>query len=311
MWRGSDWKSSLPPLEENSFEVTKVQEHFSGKESNEKVTHPGNVLTQIELAGIATSLENCNLGEDEGKLKDSIDSDMVLSSAKEVPALFHSTGISESEPSADTPLEYSPLKPVCDIMDPSLKSTLLCQSIPTNNSENRGLVENSEHSPDDFEPHPGVTSINDNLEAKRKRNEGMKGTAVLNSSSIVPSYMEGLLCLLEQAVDSGRALVLSEDEFVDLDLVYEKSVAFTKSIPRGLVFEHTRRKSSTRRNGPDNHVRIKNHLVENKLSSSHVEKKSNANGGSAMQTNDHAQEFLSDVIPQGTLRVDELAKLLA
>ena len=45
MWRGSDWKSSLPPLEENSFEVTKVQESLSGKESNGKVTHSGNVLT--------------------------------------------------------------------------------------------------------------------------------------------------------------------------------------------------------------------------------------------------------------------------
>ncbi|XP_066331060.1 CRS2-associated factor 1, chloroplastic isoform X2 [Miscanthus floridulus] len=290
MWRGSDWKSSLPPLEENSFEVTKVQESLSGKESNEKVTHSGNVLTQIELVSVATSHKNCNLGEGQEKFKDSIASDMVLNSAKEVPALFHSTGISRTEPSADTPLEYSPLKPVCDIMDPSLK----CQSIPTNNSENRGLVEKSEHCPDAY-----------NLETKRKRNDGIKG-----SGSKVPSYIEGLLCLLEQAIDSGRALVLSEDELVDSDLIYEKSVAFTKSIPRRMIFEHTQRKSSARRNGPDNHARIKKHLVENKLSSSHVEKKCIANGGSAMQTNDHAQEFLSDV-PQGTLRVDELAKLLA
>ena len=302
MWRGSDWKSSLPPLEENSFEVTKVQESLSGKESNEKVTHSGNVLTQIELVSVATSHKNCNLGEGQEKFKDSIASDTVLNSAKEVPALFHSTGISRTEPSADTPLEYSPLKPVCDIMDPSLK----CQSIPTNNTENRGLTEKSEHCPDDY-----------NLETKRKRNDGIKG-----SGSKVPSYIEGLLCLLEQAIESGRALVLSEDELVDSDLIYEKSVAFTKSIPRRLIFEHTQRKSSARRNGPDNHARIKKHLVENKLSSSHVEKKCIANGGSAMQTNDHAQEFLSDVVPQGffqkknvvpqgTLRVDELAKLLA
>lgn len=295
MWRGSDWKSSLPPLEENSFEVTKVQESFSGKESNEKVTHSGNVLTQIELVSVATSHKNCNLGEGQEKFKDPIASDTVLNSAKEVPALFHSTGISRTEPSADTPLEYSPLKPVCDIMDPSLK----CQSIPTNNTENRGLAEKSEHSPDDY-----------NLETKGKRNDGIKGT-VLNSGSKVPSCIEGLLCLLEQAIDSGRALVLSEDELVDADLVYEKSVAFTKSIPRSLVFEHTQRKPSARRNGPDNHARIKKHLVENKLPSSHVEKKCIANGGSATQTNDHAQEFLSDVVPQGTLRVDELAKLLA
>ncbi|CAD6220099.1 unnamed protein product [Miscanthus lutarioriparius] len=278
MWRGSDWKSSLPPLEENSFEVTKVQESFSGKESNEEVTHSGNVLTQIELVSVATSHKNCNLGEGQEKFKDSIASDTVY-----------------LELNPQQTLHWNTLKPVCDIMDPSLK----CQSIPTNNTENRGLTEKSEHSPDDY-----------NLETKRKRNDGIKGT-VLNSGSKVPSYIEGLLCLLEQAIDSGRALVLSEDELVDSDLVYEKSVAFTKSIPRSLVFEHTQRKSSARRNGPDNHASVKKHLVENKLSSSHVEKKCIANGGSAMQTNDHAQEFLSDVVPQGALRVDELAKLLA
>ena len=48
----------------------------------------------------------------------------------------------------------------------------------------------------------------------------------------------------------------------------------------------------------------------NKVSSSHVEKGEYVNEGLA-PTNYHAQEFLSDVVPQGTLRVDELAKLLA
>jgi hypothetical protein len=289
MWRGSDWKSSLPPLEENNFEVRKVQEHVSGEELNEKVGHSGTVLTEIELAGIATSHKNCNLGQGEQKLKGTMKpnhgTDMVLSSVVKVPGLFHSTGISGTEPSADA---------------------------------NIGLVEKSldhsarsEQCPDDLEPHPGVTSIGDDLETKRRGNEGIEGTDVLNSSYEVPSYMVGVLCLLKQATDSGRALVLSENEYTDSDLVYQKSVAFTKSIPRELVFKRTQSKTSARKNGPDKPVKIKKHLVENKLSSSHVEKKDNANGGLAMQTNGRAQEFLSDVVPQGTLRVDELAKLLA
>ncbi|CAL4939673.1 unnamed protein product [Urochloa decumbens] len=310
MWRGSDWKSSLPPLEENNFEMTKAQEHFSGQEFNEKVRHSGTVLTKVEMAGIETSHNNCNLGEDEqtleGTMKPNHGSDMVPSSA----------GISGTEPSADTPPECSPLNPV--FMDPSLKSTLHCQSIPSDKSENRGLVEKSldrsarsEDSADDLEPHSGVTSIGDDLDTKRKGNEGIDGTDALNSSSKVPSCMVGMLCLLEQAIDSGMALVLGEDEFVDSDLVYQKCVALSKSIPRGLVFKPTQTKSSARRNGLDKHVRTKKNLVENKLSSSHVEKKDNASGRLAMQTNGHAQEFLSDVVPQGTLRVDELAKLLA
>lgn len=244
------------------------------------------------MVSVATSHKNWNLDEGQEKFKDSTDSDMVLNSAKDVPALFHSTGISRTEPSADIALEYSPLNPVCDIMDPSLN----CRSIPTNNCESRALVEKSEHCPNDY-----------NLEMKGKRNDGTKCTVVLNSGSKV----EGLLCLLEQAIHSGRALVLSEDELADSDLVYEKSVAFRKSILRRLVFENTRRKSSARRNVPDNHARTKTHIIANKMLSSPVENKFIVNGGSAMQTIDHGQECLSGVVHQGTLRVDELAKLLA
>ncbi|CAN6284552.1 unnamed protein product [Urochloa humidicola] len=309
MWRGSDWKSSLPPLEESNFEVTKAQECFSGQEFNEKV-NSGTVLNKIEFAGIETSHKNRNLGEGEqtlkGTMKPNHGSDMVLSSA----------GISGTEPSSDTPSECSPLNPV--FMDPFLESTLHCESIPSDKSEIRGLVEKShdhsarsEHCTDDLEPNSGVKSVGDDLDIKRKCNEGIEGTDVLDSSSKVPFYMVGMLGLLKQAVDSGIALVLSEDEFVDSDLVYQKCVALSKSIPRGLVFKPTQSKSSVRRNGLDKHVRVKKHLVENKSSSSHVEKKDNANGGLAMQTNGRAQEYISAVVPQGTLRVDELAKLLA
>jgi hypothetical protein len=105
-------------------------------------------------------------------------------------------------------------------------------------------------------------------------------------------------------------VVLNETEFVDYNLVYEKSVALPKSVSRGPVFENKQRKSKAKRNGPDKHVGIKKHLVENKLSG-HVEKKDNGNRGLTIQTNDHVQEFLSDEVPQGTLRVDGLAKLLA
>ncbi|RLN25421.1 CRS2-associated factor 1, chloroplastic [Panicum miliaceum] len=230
MWRGSDWKSSLPPLGENNFEVTKVQEHFSGKELNEKVRHSGTILTQIELASDVTNLnlQDCNLSEREDKSKDSMKpkpaGDMVLSSATEVAGLFHSIGMSGTEPSPHTALEHSQA--------------------------------------------------------------------------------------LSPALDSGRALVLSENEFVDPGLVYQKSVAFTKAAPRGPVFEHTQTKYGARRNGQEKYVRVKKHLVGNKVSSGHVEKREYANAGLA-QTNYHAQEFLSDVVPQGTLRVDKLAKLLA
>ncbi|KAL6621309.1 hypothetical protein ACP70R_033741 [Stipagrostis hirtigluma subsp. patula] len=160
----------------------------------------------------------------------------------------------------------------------------------------------------DLEPFSSATSSSNELQTKRENSQVRRPRVVLNSGSNVPSCMEGVLLLLKQAIDSGRALVLTENEFVDSDLVYQKSVAFTKSNPRGPVFHHTQRKSNVRTSGPDKHARTKKRLVESEVSSL-VEKRYNANGGLALQANGHSQEF--DVVPQGTLRVDELAKLLA
>ncbi|KAK3164339.1 hypothetical protein QOZ80_1AG0016230 [Eleusine coracana subsp. coracana] len=226
MWRGKDWKLSLPLVKETNFEVTKTQEHFRDQELN------GNVgLTQIELA------------------------------------------------------------------DMYEKGGLVDESF--NHSASSG------NSSDALEP-----SLDDELEATWKDSKDITGSDILNSSSKMPSYMERVVLLLKQAIDNGSAVVLNETEFVDYNLVYQKSVALAKSSPRGPVFHDTQRRSNAKRNGPDKHVRIKKLLVENKISTD-VEKKENGSGGLAIHTNDHAEEFLSDVVPQGTLRVDELAKLLA
>jgi hypothetical protein len=93
-------------------------------------------------------------------------------------------------------------------------------------------------------------------------------------------------------------------------VIYEKSVAFAKRAPRGPVFKNTLRKSSVRKNEPNKSGRVKKHPIEDEVPSN-VEKKDDVNRGLITQRNELAQEFLSDVVPQGTLRVDELAKLLA
>ncbi|KAG8044706.1 hypothetical protein GUJ93_ZPchr0075g2725 [Zizania palustris] len=172
-----------------------------------------------------------------------------------------------------------------------------------------------EQSPDELEvPPPTVGSSAEihELQTDSRNSEHIKGTVGVNNESTVPSHMEGILILFKQAVDSGRALVLNEDEFADADAVYRKSVAFTKTAPRFPAFQLTPRKPRTGKNEPDKHVVISKHPVGSEVSN-HVKKKDGVIRGSGMQRNDHdqAQEFLSDVVPQGTLRVDELAKLLA
>ncbi|KAK3160815.1 hypothetical protein QOZ80_1BG0065100 [Eleusine coracana subsp. coracana] len=295
MWRGNDWKASLPLVKETNFEVTKAQEHFGDQELN------GNVrLTQIELPGNKRSLTSCNLDEGGGELNDSMEpnlaSDISFNSATE----------------AHTALESSPSDPGSDFVHPSLTLAPHSQTILSDKYEKGGLVvlsfnhsASSGNSSDAPEP-----SLDDELEATWKDSKDITGSDILNSSSKVPSYMERVVLLLKQAIDNGSAVVLNENEFVDYNLVYQKSVALAKSSPRGPVFHDTQRRSNAKRNGPDKHVRIKKHLLENKISID-VDKKENGTGGLAIHTNDLAEEFLSDVVPQGTLRMDELAKLLA
>uniref|UniRef100_A0A0D3EP69 CRM domain-containing protein n=1 Tax=Oryza barthii TaxID=65489 RepID=A0A0D3EP69_9ORYZ len=318
MWRGNDWKSSLPPLEENDFKVA------SDQILNSKEAGSGSALTPIELVNNATSLKKCNLIEGAEKLEDSMKSSfengMILGSACANPGVCNSEGIDGTESSADAPIEFSPSNSARDL-DPSQTSTLYCQSFLLDKSENGELIEmypdrcgNSEQSPDVPEALTCLMGSSDEiheLETMRRNCKHLNGSDGVNSDSIVPSYMEGILLLFKQAIDSGMALVLNENEFADANYVYQKSVAFTKTAPRYLVLRHTPRKShGTQKTEPAKNVRINKHLEEHKVSD-HVKKKEIVMGGSRMQRNDHAREFLSDVVPQGTLRVDELAKLLA
>ncbi|XP_015621914.1 CRS2-associated factor 1, chloroplastic isoform X1 [Oryza sativa Japonica Group] len=318
MWRGNDWKSSLPPLEENDFKVA------SDQILNSKEAGSGSALTPIELVNNATSLKKCNLIEGAEKLEDSMKSSfengMILGSACGNPGVCNSEGIDGTESSADAPIEFSPSNSARDL-DPSQTSTLYCQSSLLDKSENGELIEmypdrcgNSEQSPDVPEALTCLMGSSDEiheLETMRRNCKHLNGSDGVNSDSIVPSYMEGILLLFKQAIDSGMALVLNENEFADANYVYQKSVAFTKTAPRYLVLRHTPRKShGTQKTEPAKNVRINKHLEEHKVSD-HVKKKEIVMGGSRMQRNDHAREFLSDVVPQGTLRVDELAKLLA
>uniref|UniRef100_A0A0D9V1B9 CRM domain-containing protein n=1 Tax=Leersia perrieri TaxID=77586 RepID=A0A0D9V1B9_9ORYZ len=315
MWRGNDWKSSLPPLEENNFEVA------NGQILGSEVADSGNALTPIELVNNATSSQNCNLIEGEEKLKKSMNSSlengMMLGSACANPGVHNYVNVDGTGFSAATPIVFSHSNPASDL-DPAQKSAIHCQSVLSdkNKIDNGELIPDKCGSSEQFPDVPEAFPMGSNdeiheLETIRRNSEHLKGSDGVNGDSIVPPYMEGILLLFKQAVDSGMALILNENGFADADDVYQKSVAFTKSAPRYPVFRHTPRKSrGARKNEPANNVKIVNKHLEEKKASDHLKKKDNVMEGSGIQRDDHAQEFLSDV-PQGTLRVDELAKLLA
>jgi hypothetical protein len=131
-----------------------------------------------------------------------------------------------------------------------------------------------------------------------------EGSHVSELAKLNESYTQGVLELLKQAVEIGSAVVL--DANLDADAVYQKAVAFAQSAPPGPVF----------RRQPRNTVVQKSEMQENgELEVKQVTSFSKMGGGSERKSSKVRRKYFNeqyvDSVPQGSLRVDELAKLLA
>ncbi|KAL9242329.1 hypothetical protein vseg_016341 [Gypsophila vaccaria] len=140
-----------------------------------------------------------------------------------------------------------------------------------------------------------------------------------NSPSLVPSpCTEAVLHLLTQALDSGRALTL-DDTSLDADIIYEKSVAFSQVAPPGPAFVHRPRKVVFQKSENQQSVVIEADTTLHEptallepVRETKSSRKPSKERKSPMtpKIEDTREEFL-DVVPQGSLKIDELAKLLA
>ncbi|GAB4852629.1 CCR4-Not complex caf1 ribonuclease subunit Caf1 [Ancistrocladus abbreviatus] len=132
--------------------------------------------------------------------------------------------------------------------------------------------------------------------------ESWKGS---NPSELVSPCMERLLQLLRQAVASGSAVIL-DDTCLDADFVYERSVAFAQIAQPGPVFRHMPRKVAVQKCDSKDTEGLEPDKVVSVPEKKPKEKKSSR----TFRVLESEGHFL-DVVPQGSLRVDELAKLLA
>ncbi|KAK1264554.1 hypothetical protein QJS04_geneDACA015651 [Acorus gramineus] len=132
-----------------------------------------------------------------------------------------------------------------------------------------------------------------------------------NVTTISRPCTDGIIQLLRQAIDSGSAINLDELP-LDADIVFQRSVALAKTAPPGPVFRQRIRKFLVKKS--EKHKKEKREesdvkvgevaIVSERRSSS--EKRSLRN-----RRKDDLGEVFHDVVPHGSLRVDELAKLLA
>lgn len=136
----------------------------------------------------------------------------------------------------------------------------------------------------------------------------------INTDDLVISSMpwtEGVLLLRDQAVENGMAMILN-DQSLDADIIFQKSVDYAKNAPTGPVFRRRPRKVSVEKveeQGGDNSEPGETpgvFVTEITVSGRRNERKSWRNEKMKDLKTDY-----SNVVPRGTLRVDELAKLLA
>lgn len=149
----------------------------------------------------------------------------------------------------------------------------------------------------------------------------------LNSSP----WTEGVLTLLERAVEGGSAVVLDES-CLDPDIVYQKAVSLAKTAPPGPVFSVRRPRKKAVENvekqeGRELEAKEVFNQVGGDLEGKEVfnqeggelevkvlkvlERRGSQRKSSGKQRKKDFKGEIVNVVPHGSLRVDELAKLLS
>ncbi|EOA30008.1 hypothetical protein CARUB_v10013113mg [Capsella rubella] len=138
------------------------------------------------------------------------------------------------------------------------------------------------------------------------------------SEEISKQSIERVLNLMNQAVESGTALVLDSTE-LDADTVFAKAVAFSAVAAPGPAFQHGLRKQpmvkkqEKRESGYRSvEAKVSNVVVTVKKEVAFsVKREEKEEEGGLKKKIDEFDEDYREVLPHGTLKVDELAKLLA
>lgn len=250
LWRGRDWKSSLPELEDKPQDV-------KGSDCDDEAS-----------IACVSNLSSKSAIPDNGKKTE----DLRKEECEDIVAVDDSHSV----------------------------STIESFDIPSCSGEGLGsLTESLTHHTDDPSESLSIVPLAD--ETSQDLSENRRNSTEIMSSP----RTEGVVLLLKQAVEGGSAVVLDES-CLDADIVYQKAVALAECAPPEPTFRHRTTKVVTlkidKQEAGDEEV-IKVETVSEK-------RKGERRSPRIQRKKDSKDDYLT-VLPQGSLRVDELAKLLA
>ncbi|XP_077218181.1 RNA-binding CRS1 / YhbY (CRM) domain-containing protein [Tasmannia lanceolata] len=254
MWRGRDWKSSLPKLGNDN------------KESVESITNSTTANSPECVLGSSVFLGH-NLSLEETKVLPQPERTDQLSASTHVSATLDSTS------STDGSITMSEGGFV---------------ALPESRVPQEELGATSE----EWESLDELAPVAENSQSQSKSQSSQTCT-------------EGVLLLLRQAIESGSALVLDDDS-LDANVVYQRAVALAKTASPGPVFTQRIRKVVLQKvqKQDDEDLEVKEFVGL-------TEKRGSERKSPRDQRRKGFKDACLDIVPHGSLRVDELAKLLA
>ncbi|OMO82655.1 hypothetical protein CCACVL1_11838 [Corchorus capsularis] len=298
MWRGPNWKSSLKPAfnsdveKSNADGATSITGQLEGQEQS---------AAYVQTDGTGSQDINIEHGESY------VENDRPNAAVDEKP---------DTAETIDTKVDS------IDYANVESENTGNISGSATLFGDAKGADGESESMSKPYCPEPVLDNsgiANEEAVDMPLESDVMSGSAesIQLESSVVeasqdnrPASMNApctkkVLLLLKQAVESGSAVVL-DDASLDADRIYERAVAFAQSAPPGPVFTRQPRKSAVEMNEKQEpgDLEVKEvAAVSNKRGN---EKKASK----PVKIKDLDERHL-DVVPQGSLKIDELAKLLA
>ena len=282
MWRGRDWKSQFS--EEEKFGKSEI-------ESTSITSHPeGQVNTNLHCSSEIAGSNNVDISpspfvgevvdpDESKKLRVNMDEDLLSGISDDIPSCSGSTA-----DGAETLTKTSGTIAICGgpeeiPSDANNVAPQTCNEVQ-DVCENRGLCKT-----DDMKMH----------------------------------WMEGVIMLRNKAIEGGSAVLL-EKSCLDADIVYERAVTLAKSAPKGPAFEKRPRKASVKKDdaskvGGEVEAYASRAGAVEAVDTAEImvipEKGRSVNKSLTNQRKKSSREDFSNIVPRGSLRVDELAKLLA
>ncbi|KAI3868857.1 hypothetical protein MKX03_036386 [Papaver bracteatum] len=277
MWRGREWKSS--PTKSDS-------------ESEEEIVNGSNCSESLAMEDEAAS----ELFEGKSSNNDMIEPNLPK---PEEGAKSEGREVQQSEATdfSSANIDISPAV--------SENVGSICDSKPMV-SENMGKSSETESPPLMHLNGTSAMVTNENLEV------ASKGLSSLNECAKSTLCTEGVIQLLRQAMESGSAMTL-DDASLDADIVFNRTVSLSKVAPIGPVFKQRRiRKVVVKRSEKkevrsdcDEELKVEATVT---VPGKRFERKSYHRNP---RIKDVTEVYLDMLPPQGSLGVDELAKLLS